>query len=132
MHSMFLLLHLLTRVTFELGASYSFINAFCVTDLDLEVEAFREAMCGCSSLRCRVRVDLIGRDCELEISEILLVVNPRGGSHLVRCGCTVTSRRVRCGCTVWSFTTLGECGLSLSLGLHPMKTHSSNQEMKSN
>ena len=37
-----------------------------------------------------------------------------------------------CGCTVWSFTTLGECGLSLSLGLRPMKTHSSNQEMKSN
>ena len=46
--------------------------------------------------------------------------------------CTVTSRRVGCGCTVWSFTTLGECGLSLSLGLSPMKTHSSNQEMKSN
>ena len=46
--------------------------------------------------------------------------------------CTVTSRRVGCGCTVWSFTTLGECGLSLSLGLSLMKTHSSNQEMKSN
>ena len=46
--------------------------------------------------------------------------------------CTVTSRRVGCGCTVWSFTTLGECELSLSLGLSPMKTHSSNQEMKSN
>ena len=45
--------------------------------------------------------------------------------------CTVTSRRVGCGCTVWSFTTLSECGLSLSLGLHPMKTHSSNQKMKS-
>ena len=43
--------------------------------------------------------------------------------------CTVTSLRVKCRCTVWSFTTLGECGLSLSLGLHPMKTHSSNQEM---
>ena len=49
-----------------------------MTDLGLEVEAFREAMCGCSSLGCRVRVDLIGRDCELEISEILLMV---GGSH---------------------------------------------------
>ena len=31
--------------------------------------------------------------------------------------CRVTSRRVGCGCTVRSFTTLGECGLSLSLGL---------------
>ena len=46
--------------------------------------------------------------------------------------CTVTSRRVGCGCTVWSCTTLGECGLSLSLGISPMKTHSSNKEMKSN
>ena len=38
--------------------------------------------------------------------------------------CMVTSRRVGCGCTVRSFTTLGECGLSLSLGLCPKKTHS--------
>ena len=38
--------------------------------------------------------------------------------------CTVTSLRVGCGCTVRSFTTLGECGLSLSLGLRPKKTHS--------
>ena len=45
---------------------------------------------------------------------------------------TVTSCRVGCRCTVWSFTTLGECGMGLSLGLRPMKTHSSNQEMKSN
>ena len=126
----FLLLHLLTR--FKLDASYSFINASCVTDLDLEVEAFREAMCGCSSLGCWVRVDWIGRDCELEISEIMLMVDPQGRSHRVGCGCTMTSRRVGCGCTVWSFTTLGECGLSLSLGLCLMKTHSSNQEMKSN
>ena len=38
--------------------------------------------------------------------------------------CTVASHRVGCGCTVWSFTTLGECGVSLSLGLRPIKTHS--------
>ena len=75
---MFLLLRLLTRVVFELDASYSFINASCVTDLSLEVEAFRESRCGCSSLGGRVRVDLIGRDCELEISEILLMVDPQG------------------------------------------------------
>ena len=46
-------------------------------DLGLEVEAFREARCKCSSLGYRVRVDLIGRDYELEISEILLMVDPR-------------------------------------------------------
>ena len=46
--------------------------------------------------------------------------------------CTVTSRPVGSGCTVRSFTALGECGLSLSLGLRPMNTHSSIQEMKSN
>ena len=58
-------------------------------------------MCRCSSLGCKVRVDLIGRDCELEISDILLMVDPPwGGSHQVGCGYTVTSRRVGCGCTV--------------------------------
>ena len=51
---------------------------------------------------------------------------------IIVCTCTKTSRRVGCGCTVWSFTTLGESGLNLSLGLRPMKTHSSNQKMKSN
>ena len=79
MQGTFLLLHLLTRVAFKLDASYSFINVFCVTYLDLEVKAFREDMCGCSSLGCTVRIDLIGRDCELEISEILLMVDPREG-----------------------------------------------------
>ena len=51
----FLLLHLLTRVTFKLDASNSFIVASCVIGLGLEVEAFRE-MVGNSSLGCRVRV----------------------------------------------------------------------------
>ena len=46
--------------------------------------------------------------------------------------CTVTLRRVGCGCTVRSFTTHGECGLSLSLRLRPIKTHSSNQKTKRN
>ena len=81
MQGTFLLFHLLTRVVFKLNASYSFINASCVTDLDLEVEAFRETICGCSSLECRVRVDWIGRDCELQIFEIHLMVDPQGESH---------------------------------------------------
>ena len=131
---MFLLLHLLTRVTFKLYASYSFIVASYVMDLGLEVKAFREARYRCSFLECRVRVDLIGRDYELEISEILLMVDPVNGlsqCSIIAFMCTVTSRRVGCGCTVWTFTTLGECRLGLSLGLRPMKTHSSNQEIKS-
>ena len=55
MQGTFLLSQLLTRVVFELDASCSFINASCVIDLGLEVEAFREVM-GNSSLGCRVRV----------------------------------------------------------------------------
>ena len=43
MYGTFLLLHLLTRVAFKLDALYSFINASCVIELGLEVEAFREA-----------------------------------------------------------------------------------------
>ena len=50
MQGTFPLLRLLTRVACELDASYSFVNALCVIELGLEVEAFREAMCGCSSL----------------------------------------------------------------------------------
>ena len=45
--------------------------------LGLEVEAFGEAMCGCSSLGSKVRVDLIGRDCESEILVVLLLVDLR-------------------------------------------------------
>ena len=60
-----------------MDSSYSFINESYVTYLGLQVKAFREARCRCSSLGCGVRVDLIGRDCELEISEILLIVDPR-------------------------------------------------------
>ena len=33
-----------------------------------------------------MRVDLIGRDCELEISEILLMVDPRGGGDHIESG----------------------------------------------
>ena len=43
----------------------------------LEVEAFREAMCGCSSLGCRVRVGQMCRDLESGISVILLMVDLR-------------------------------------------------------
>ena len=63
-------------MAFELDASCSFIVASCAMDLGLEVEAFRETRCGCSSLGGRVRVDRIGRDCELEISKILLMMDP--------------------------------------------------------
>ena len=133
MQGTFLPSHLFTRVAFKLDASYSLIVASCVIDLNLKVKAFRENTYRCSSLGSRVRVDLVGRDYKWEISEILLLVDlgiwvPRHG--IVVFVCTVTSRRVGCGCTVGTFTTLGECGLSLSLGLCSMKTQSSKQEMK--
>ena len=44
-------------------------------------------MCGCSSLRGRVRVDRIGRDYELEISKILLRVDPRNWGVIVSHHC---------------------------------------------
>ena len=90
-------------MAFKLDASYSFINASCVVDLGLEVEAFRETRCGCSFLGCRVRVDRIGQDCELEISKILLIVDLGNGLSqygIIAFMYTVTSRRVGRGCTV--------------------------------
>ena len=50
-------------------------------DLGLEVKVSREARYRCSSLGCRGRVDLIGRDYEWEVSEILLMVDPMIGCH---------------------------------------------------
>ena len=99
MQGTFLLSHLLTRVAFKLDASYSFIVASYVIDLGLEVEAFRETRCGCSSLRCRMRVDRISWDCELEISKILLRVDPRDWSvtvwhHCVHVYGNIASSRV--------------------------------------
>ena len=82
-----------------------FINASCVIDLGLEVEAFREAMCGCSFLGCRVRVGKMCRDRELEIFEILLMVDPRDWGvtawyHCVRVHGDIASSRVWVQCMV--------------------------------
>ena len=52
-------------------------------ELGLEVKAFREVRYRCSSLGCRVRFDMIGRDYELEISEILLGVDPQDRGVIV-------------------------------------------------
>ena len=72
-------------------------------DLGVEVKAFKEARYRCSSLGCRVRVDLIGRNYELEISEILLMVDLGNGLSqysIIAFMCTVTLCRVGRGCTV--------------------------------
>ena len=58
MQGAFLLSHLLTRVVFKLDASNSFIVAYCVVGLGLEVKAFKEMMRN-SSLGSRVRVGQI-------------------------------------------------------------------------
>ena len=65
------------RVLFDSGASHSFIPASCVEDLGLEVETLEESLHVSSPLGTRVTVDQICRDCELEISEILLTVDLR-------------------------------------------------------
>ena len=46
-------------------------------ELDLEVETLEEPLCVSSPLGIRVSVDLICRDCKLEISGILLTVDLR-------------------------------------------------------
>ena len=71
----FLLFHLWARVLFDSGASYSFIAALCVKELGLEVETLEKPLHVSYPLRTRVRVDKICRDCELEISGILLMVD---------------------------------------------------------
>ena len=74
---MFLLLRLWARVLFESGASHSFIAASYVKELGLEVETLENPLHVSSPLGTRVSVDMICRDCELEISGILLTVDLR-------------------------------------------------------
>ena len=74
---MFLLSCLWARVLFDSGASHSFIAASCVNVLGLKVESLENPLQVSSPLGIRVRIDQICRDCELEISGILLTVDLR-------------------------------------------------------
>ena len=74
---MFLLSQLWARVLFDSGAYHSFIAASCVKELGLEVETLENLLHVSSPLRTRVSVDMICRDCELEIFGILLTVDLR-------------------------------------------------------
>ena len=77
MQGMFLLSRLWARVLFDSGASHSFIFASCVNVLGLKVESLENSLHVSSPLGVRVRIDQICRDCELEISGILLTVDLR-------------------------------------------------------
>ena len=74
---MFLLSRLWAKILFDYGASHSFVAASSVNVLGLEVETLDEPLHVSSPLGTRVRVDKICRDCELEISGILLKVDLR-------------------------------------------------------
>ena len=74
---MFLLSRLWARILFDYGASHSFIAASCVKELGLEVETLERPLHVSFPLGTRVSVDMIYRDYELEIFEILLTVDLR-------------------------------------------------------
>ena len=74
---MFLLSRLWARILFDYGALHSFIAASCVKELGLEVETFEKQLHVSSPLGTRVSVDMICRDCELQISGILLTMDLR-------------------------------------------------------
>ena len=73
----FLLSRLWARVLFDSGASHSFIAASVVIKLGLEVETLEEPLYVSSPLGIRVRIGMICRGCELEISGTLLTVDLR-------------------------------------------------------
>ena len=62
---------------FDSGASHSFIAASVVIQLGLEVKTLEEPLYVSSSLGIRVRIGIICRGCELEISGTLLTVDLR-------------------------------------------------------
>ena len=63
------------KILFDFGASRSFVAASSMDVLGLEVETLDEPLHVSSPLGIRVRIDQICRDCELEISGILLKVD---------------------------------------------------------
>ena len=71
---MFLLSRPWARVLFDYGFSHSFIAASVVIELGLEVEALEEPLYVISPLGIRVRIGMICRGCELEISGIMLTI----------------------------------------------------------
>ena len=62
---------------FDSSALHSFIAASVVRELDFEVETLEEPMRVSSPLGTKVRICLICRDRELDISVILLTVDLR-------------------------------------------------------
>ena len=74
---MFLLSRLWARELFDSGTSHSFIDVSCVNVLGLKVESLEQPLHVSSPLGVRVRIDQICRNCELEISGILLMVDLR-------------------------------------------------------
>ena len=74
---MFLVSRLWAKILFDSGALHSFIVTSCVEELGLEVETLEKPLYVSSALRTRVSVQRICRNCELEISEIILTVDLR-------------------------------------------------------
>ena len=74
---MFMLSRLWAMILFDSGALHSFFAASCVRELGLEVETLEKPLYVSSPLGTRVRIDKICRDCELDISGILLTVDLR-------------------------------------------------------
>ena len=74
---MFLLSCLWVKILFDYSALHSFVAAFSVDVLGLEVETLDESLHVSYPLGTRVRINQICRDYELEISGILLTVDLR-------------------------------------------------------
>ena len=74
---MFLLSCLWARILFDSSASHSFITTLCVEELGLKVETLEKSLYVSSPPGTRVSVQLICRNCELEILRILLTVDLR-------------------------------------------------------
>ena len=73
----FLLSRLWARVLFDSCSSHSFITASVVIELGLEVETLEEPLYVSFPLGTKVRLGMICRGCELEISGTLLIVDLR-------------------------------------------------------
>ena len=110
-----MLSHLWARILFDSGASHLFIAASCVGELGLEVETLEKPLYVSFPLGTRVSVDMICRDCELEISGILLTVDLRvmdmSNFDVIHDMDQLTAHRVVIGCDRRRITTYTQDGI---------------------
>ena len=106
------------KILFDYSALHSFVTTSSVDVLGLEVETLDEPLHVSSPLGTRVRIYQICRDCELEISGILLTVDLRvmdlSNFDVILCMDWLTTHRIVIDCDSRRITAYTRDGIRVT------------------